>query len=45
MSAEHDRPIDTRAQAALTELQGMLIQHHPNAMFRLRRDADDPEAL
>lgn len=45
MTNEQERPIDTRTQAALSELQRILTQHYPEATFRVRRGIDDPESI
>lgn len=45
MSTAQDSPSEERIQAALHELQAILLQHYPEATFRVGRGEDDPEAI
>ena len=45
MTDEQERPVDTRTQAALTDLKGLIKQHYPDATFHVMRSQDDPEAI
>lgn len=45
MREQQDRPLDARTQAALTELQGLIRQHYPDAKFSVRRGIDEPESI
>jgi hypothetical protein len=45
MSEEKTQSLDTRTQAALRELQGILTQHYPEATFHVTRSQDDPESI
>ena len=45
MTTERTTPISPRAQAALSELQGMITRHYPDATFAVRRGVDDPQEL
>ena len=45
MTPEQEPPIDARTQAALAELQEMLLRHYPDATFRVSRGQDDPDCI
>jgi hypothetical protein len=45
MTEEQEQPIDARTQAALSELQGIIKQHYPDATFQVTRSQDDPQAI
>lgn len=45
MSAAHEQPIDSRTWVALHELQGIMLQHYPEATFSVSRGEDDPDAI
>jgi hypothetical protein len=45
MTEEKTQSLDTRTQAALTELQRLLTQHYPAATFFVARSQDNPESI
>jgi len=45
MTDEQERLMDTRTQAALTELKELIKQRYPDATFYVTRSQDDPEAI
>jgi hypothetical protein len=40
-----EQPLDPRTQAALSELQGIIKQHYPEATFQVTRNQEAPEAI
>jgi hypothetical protein len=45
MSVEREQPLDDRMQRAVTELSGLILQHYPDASFRLSPSAEEPAVL
>jgi hypothetical protein len=42
MNPEHQRPLDPPVLAALDELKGIILRHHPSASFTVSRGNDEP---
>ena len=40
-----DEELDARTQAAVDEMQALVLQHYPEATFKVERGIDDPEAI
>src|SRR5262245_54488359 len=45
MTAQRAEDLSPRIRAAITELQGLILDQHPDATFRVTRSADDPVVI
>ena len=45
MSAVQELQVSARMQGSLAELRGLILEHYPDAKFRVSRSPDDPEAV
>ena len=45
MTPEHQQPLNPRVLAALSELKGVILHHHPSASFMVSRGNDEPSNI